>query len=188
MSKIGIDIDNTICNTSEFYGQLALKYDRDILHKNSVINFNKFIPKSEEWSKEELDYYLENIINKESINIPIKEDAKSCINRLKEQGYEIVFITNRGCKDDDHTDLIVSEYLDKNGIPYDNIITKANDKYLYLDNCEYFIDDAPHNCEDALENIDVKVIMVETNKTKDYNNDRIFKTNSWEEIYNYITK
>ena len=106
----------------------------------------------------------------------------------KELGYEIVFITNRGIKEDDYTDLIVSEYLEKNNIPYDSIITKSNDKYVYLDDVDYFIDDAIRNCEDALEKTNVKVIMMGTNKIKDYENDKIFKTNSWKEIFNYITK
>ena len=34
--KIAIDIDNTICNTSEFFGELALQYDHNVLHKVSI--------------------------------------------------------------------------------------------------------------------------------------------------------
>jgi len=188
MSKIAIDIDNTICNTSDFFASIAENYDRNILHKNNVINYDKIVPRSDDWSKEELASFIENYFNKESINIPIKEDAVTYINKLKELGYEIVFITNRGIKEDDHTDLIVTEYLEKNNIPYDNIVTKSNDKYMYLDDCDYFIDDAIHNCEDAVEKTNTKVIMIGTNKTKDYNNDKIFKASNWQEIYDYITK
>lgn len=188
MSKVAIDIDNTICNTSEFFGTIAENYDRNILHKNNAINYDKVVPRSDDWTKEELSYFIENYFNKESINIPIKEDAVTYINKLKELGYEIVFITNRGIKEDDYTDLIVSEYLEKNNIPYDGIITKSNDKYKYLGDCDYFIDDAIRNCEDAVDNTNTKVIMLETNKTKDYNNDKIFKASNWEEIYDYIKK
>lgn len=188
MVKIAIDIDNTICNTSYFFGPMAEDYDRNILHKNNTINYDKIIPRSDNWSKEELSYFVENYFNKESINIPIKEDAVIYINKLKELGYKIVFITNRGIKADDHTDIIVSKYLEKNNIPYDNIITKSNDKYMYLYDCDYFIDDAIRNCEQALDKTNTKVIMMETNKTKDYNNDKIFKASNWQEIYNYITQ
>ena len=186
MSKIAIDIDNTICNTSEFYGKMAVEYDRDILHKNSNINFNKIMPRSEEWSKDELAYFVENYFNKESMNIPIKEDAVIYINKLKELGYEIIFITNRGIKEDDYSDLTVPKYLAKNNIPYDSIITKSNDKYMYLGDCAYFIDDEIQNCELAAEKSNTKVIMIETDKTKNYNNDMIFKACNWQEIYNYI--
>ena len=113
MIKIAIDIDNTICNTSEFFALMAEDYDRTVLHKNNVINYDKVVPRSDDWSKEELSYFVEKYFNKESINIPIKEDAVVYINKLKELGYEIVFITNRGIKEGDNTDLIVSEYLKK---------------------------------------------------------------------------
>ena len=188
MSKIAIDIDNTICNTSDFFGLMAENYDRNVLHKNNVINYDKIVPRSDDWSKEELAYFVENYFNKESINIPIKEDAVIYINKLKDLENEIIFITNRGIKNDDHTDLIVSKYLEKHNIPYNNIITKSNDKYMYLNDCDYFIDDAIRNCEQALERSYVKVIMMETNKTKNYNNDKIFKASNWREIYDYITK
>ncbi len=186
MSKIAIDIDNTICNTSDFFGPMAEDYDRTILHKNNVINYDKIVPRSDDWSKEELAYFIENYFNKESINIPIKEDAVIYINKFKELGNEIIFITNRGIKDDDHTDLIVPEYLEKNNIPYDSIITKSNDKYMYLDGVDYFIDDAIRNCEEAKEKSNADVLMMRTKKTKDYTNDEIIIVNDWEEIFNYI--
>lgn len=186
MDKIAIDIDNTICNTSAFFGPMAEDYDKNILHKNSIINYDKVVPRSDDWSKEELAYFIENYFNRESINIPIKEDAVVYINKLKKLGYEIIFITNRGIKEDDHTDLIVPEYLEKNNIPYDKIITKSNDKYVYLDDCDYFIDDSIHNCEEAIEKTKTKVIMVETDKTKNYYNNKIFKASDWKEIYDYI--
>ena len=186
MSKIAIDIDNTICNTTEFFGKLAIDYDRNVLHKNNVINFNKVVPRSDDWSKEELKYFVENYMYIEFVNIPIKKDAVIYINKLKELGYEIVFITNRGIKEDDHSDLIIPEYLEKNNIPYDGIITKSNDKYKYLDGFDYFIDDDNKHCEEAKEKTKVEVIMMRTDKTKDYNNDEFMIANNWEEIYNSI--
>lgn len=186
MKKIAIDIDNTICNTTEFFGDLAIKYDREILHKNSVIDFSKTVPRSAEWTREELAKFIEMFFNKESIRIPIKKDAPLYINKLKQAGFKIVFITNRGIKDDDYTGLIVPVYLKNNNILYDEIITKANDKYIYLNDCDYFIDDDIKNCCDALENSSCKVIMYETSKTKNYDNKEIFKATNWEDIYNYI--
>ena len=82
INKIAIDIDNTICNTSTFFGVMAEDYDRNVLHKNNVIHYDKVIPRSDDWSKEELSYFIENYFNKESINIPIREDAVIYINKL----------------------------------------------------------------------------------------------------------
>lgn len=185
--KIAIDIDNTICNTSDFFGDLAIKYDRDVLHKNSAINFDKVVPRSDEWTKEELSGFVEKIFNKEAINIPVKADVSCYVKKLKEKGFEILFITNRGIKEDDHTDLIVPAYLQKNDIPYDGIITKSNDKFRFLNDCDYFVDDDVKNCEDAQEKTNCKVLMMVSNKTKNYNNVKITKAKDWKDVYNIIS-
>lgn len=184
--KIAIDIDNTICETSLFFGKLAEKYDRQVLKKNNIIDYTKIMPRSKEWTSEELKYFVDNIFNKKSIEIPIKKDATKYIKKLKQDGNYIMFITNRGIKDDDHSDLIVEEYLRKNGIPYDEIVTKSNDKYKYLKNYDYFIDDSIVNCEQALNHNKCKVILFETKNTINYKNDLLYKTNNWEAVYKYI--
>ena len=103
-------------------------------------------------------------------------------------GYEIIFLTNRGLKDDDHTDLIVEEYLNKYQILYDRIETKVKDKYFYLEDGDYFIDDSIQNCEQALEKTHCKVIMINSDQTKNYYNANIYRVNEWKEIYEYIIK
>ena len=186
--KIAIDIDNTICNTTDFFGPISEKYDKEVLHKNNVINYNKIVPRSDDWTKEELENFMENYLNKQSINIPVKEDAVIYINKLRDMGFKIIFITNRGVNLGDHTDLVAPKYLEKNNIPYDEVITKSNNKYEHLYDCDYFVDDAIRNCEEALEHTDCKVIMMESHKTRDYNKEGILKVTNWSEIYNYILK
>ena len=186
MKKIAIDIDNTICNTSAYFRPFAEEYNNKVVNRNCIINEKRVLPRSEEWTEEELNYFLDNVFYKEVINIPLKEDVSLYINKLKDMGYEIMFITNRGIKEGDITDKIVPEYLDKNNIPYDSIITKANDKYKYLTDCEFFIDDLVTNCESVLNNTNCKVIMMASDQTKDYSNDKIYKANNWQEVYNYI--
>ena len=184
--KIAIDIDNTICETSLFFGELAEQYDRKILHKNNIIDYEKTVPRSNNWTNEELKYFVDYIFNKRSIDIPIKKDVSKYIKKLKQDGYNIMFITNRGIKDDDNSDLIIEKYLLKNDIPYDEIITKANDKYKYLNGYDYFVDDSISNCEQALNNTNCKVILMETKNTTNYQNKYIYKANNWEDIYKYI--
>ena len=86
MKKIAIDIDNTICNTSDFFGKLAVAYDREVLHKNSKINFDKVVPRSDDWTREELSGFVENIFNKLSMDIPVKDDVCMYVCMLKEIG------------------------------------------------------------------------------------------------------
>ena len=187
MTKIAIDIDNTLCDTTNYIAPLAEKYDREVLHKNNVMNYEKIIVRSDDWTKEELMYFVENYYNKEAINIPVKEGAPLYINKLKELGFEIIFITYRGTKEGDFSDLILPNYLKKNNIPYDDIITKCTDKYVHLQECEYFIDDDITNCEQALEKTNCKVIMMMTPKTKGYMNDKLSIVNNWQEVYDIIS-
>lgn len=184
--KIAIDIDNTICETSLFFGKLAEEYDREVLHKNNIIDYTKIMPRSKEWTSEELKYFVDNIFNKKSLEIPIKKDVSKYIKKLKQDGNYIMFITNRGIKDDDHSDLIIEDYLRKNGIPYDEIITKSNDKYKYLENYDYFIDDSIFNCEQVLNNTRCKVILFESENTTEYKNNLLYKTDNWKDVYKYI--
>ena len=185
--KIAIDIDNTICDTTNFFKELSIRYDREVLHKNNDIDFSKVVPRTTNWTNEELDYYIKNIFNKEAINIPIKRDVSYYIQELKNKGYYIIFITNRGIKDDDYTDRIVEEFLKKNDIPYDEIITKAKNKYQYLTNVDYFIDDSIEECEKMLSNSNCKIIIMESPQNINYTNAKLYKVKNWKEVFDYIT-
>ena len=186
--RIAIDIDNTICDTTEFFGKLSEKYDREILKKNNIMNYDKVVPRSDNWSKEELKYFIDNIFNKEVINIPIKEDAKKYINKLKNKGHEIVFITKRGLYEDDKSDTITEDYLKNNNIPYDNLITSTDAKYKHLSDYDFLIDDAILNCEQTLDNTNCRVILLRTRRSTDYSNSKLFIANNWKEIYEFIKK
>lgn len=186
MRKIAIDIDNTISNTSDFFRPFAEEFNNKIVNRNCQINYDKVLPRSEEWTEEELKEYMDSVFNKEAINIPVKEDASLYINKIKELGYEIIILTNRGIGENDHTDLVIPEYLAKNNIPYDEIVTRADDKAKYLSECDFFVDDLINNCENALENTNCQVIMMASKKTEGYHNDNIFRANNWQEVYNYI--
>ena len=184
--KIAIDIDNTICETSLYFKDIAIKYDREYLHKNSKIDFSKMLPRSEEWTSEEFRYYIDNIFNNEVINIPIKDQVSYYINKLKDRGCIITFITTRGEKSDDKSATFTEEYLNKHNIPYDNLIMGVRDKYKYIDGYDFFIDDSVSECEKALSNLNCKVIMMKSVNNAEYQNDKLHIANNWEEIYDYI--
>ena len=79
--KIGIDIDDTITNTCEFmedYISSFFNIKKDYLKKNNIYYFNLPL----EFKDREKDFYL-SIFEKQILNIPIKENAKNIINKLK---------------------------------------------------------------------------------------------------------
>lgn len=186
MKKIAVDIDNTICETTEYFGAVAEAYNKEVLHKDGPINYNRAIPRGDDWTEEETNKYLESKFVKEQLNIPIKEDVSMYLKKLKDLGYTIDFITTRGYGIKYDAYKVTTEYFKKNNIVYDKLVTGILEKYKELDGYDYFIDDYIKQCEGALENSNCKVIMMSSRVNKDYNNDKIKKVNSWKEIYEYI--
>lgn len=186
MKKIAVDIDNTICDTTEYFSMLAKKFDTEVLHKNNVINYDRAIPRSDDWTEEENKRFFDEVFFKEQLNIPIKEDVSFYIKKLKDKGFEIDFITTRGYNFDYDAEGLTEKYFELHDIIYDKLITRVLEKYKELDGYDYFIDDFIGQCENALNNTNCKVIMMTERKNKDYKNDKIKKVNNWKEIYEYI--
>ena len=183
--KIAIDIDNTISRTTEYIGNIAIKFDREILHKNNVIDFNKTIPRSPDWTSEELSLFLKNYFE-ELINIPLLEDADKYIKKLKDAGYHIIIITARGEKPDDFSDEITGEYLVKNKIPYDELIVKCSNKFRFLNGVDFFIDDSIKECEGAVEHTDCQAILMSSELNSGYKNEKVYNAKNWKDVYNFI--
>lgn len=72
-------------------------------------------------------------------------------------------------------------------VPYDEIITKAKNKYQYLTNVDYFIDDSIEECEKMLSNSNCKIIIMESPQNINYTNAKLYKVKNWKEVFDYIT-
>ena len=72
-------------------------------------------------------------------------------------------------------------------VPYDEIITKAKNKYQYLNNVDYFIDDSIEECEKMLSNSNCKIIIMESPQNINYTNAKLYKVKNWKEVFDYIT-
>ncbi len=158
--KIGIDIDDTITNTCEFmedYISSFFNIKKDYLKKNNIYYFNLPL----EFKDREKDFYL-SIFEKQILNIPIKENAKNIINKLKEEGNKIIIITAR--EKDTYIDPVLStkRQLESYGISYDKILcTKDKRKACIDEKIDIFIDDSIRNIN-SVKNI-VKQVYLFTN-------------------------
>ena len=187
MKKIAVDIDNTICETSNYVRDFAEYYDKEILHKNSKINYDRVVPRSDEWTLEETEQYFNYLFSNHAINIPVKENVVFYLEKLKENDFQIDFITTRGYGFNYDAEKVTKKFFEKNNIPYNKLIIGILEKFKYLDNYDYFIDDSIVQCEDAIKNNSkCKVIMMSSRENEGYNNDKIKKVKNWKEIYEYI--
>ena len=81
---IGIDVDDTLVNTSQSFDEVIKKYN---------INFNKKF--KDDWTKEEMDLILNNYLKEILLSAKLNEGAKEVIDYLNNKNYKLIVITAR---------------------------------------------------------------------------------------------
>ena len=180
--RIGIDIDDTICDTianvlpsvCEYYGYGVSEFEK--MYEEDADVFTKL----EDYSKYARIYYPKVIPN-----LPLFEHVKEVIDKLKENN-KIVFITARSTLGFDDSYKISYDYLKANDIYFDELIVGANNKYEICknNNIDIFIDNSINNCVGVskLDNVDVLLFENRYNKYCD----KFKHVKSWDEIYEYV--
>lgn len=152
---IGIDIDNTLTNTS-IVSNTYVKNDMKFCYAN---NYREL--KSDD-GKEFLSKYLDNIV----WEVGIKIDALNVLNYWHNLGYKLIFITARGTeKTNNYSNLnslfLTSLYFINNEVPFDELIflqeNKSNACKKY--NIDVFIDDK-EKVLDEISALNIKTIRI----------------------------
>jgi len=181
--KIGIDIDDTICDTfksilpsvCEYYGYSIEEFEK--MYEKDADVFTKL----DDYSKYARIYYPRVIPY-----LPLFKHTKEVIDKLKEKN-KIVFITARSTLGFDDSYKISYDYLKANDIYFDELIVGANNKYEVCkkNNIDIFIDNSISNCEfvSKLDNVDVLLFENKYNEACD----RFKHVKNWDEIYDYVS-
>lgn len=187
--RIGIDIDDTITNSSDTFVKYAKKYNNEN-NINYVIDQNTLdYQKSFGWDKknikEFLDQYLEEVLN----NTEAKVDSIEIINKLKNNGNEIIFITSRSENEiKGNMFELTNKWLKKHNYKYDLLVIdskeKNNDCIKYK--IDVFIDDNYKNCKKVKEKTKIPVILYTTRYNINENDNSIIRVNNWFEIYEFL--
>ena len=189
--NIGIDIDNVISNFNEVLLNEFLIHDKD-LRNSGIININAdYITKGMfDWTKEELNEFYMNNIERIAKKLVVLDGAKEYIDKLKNDGYNIFIITGRDNGEYTNPYEMTKKWLDENNIIYDKlIITSAYDTHSKTKVClknhiDIMIDDSKRICEDCVIN-NIKALLMDTPYNKDSS---ITRVHNWEEIYEFIKK
>lgn len=174
--RVGIDIDDTITETSDLISC--------VLTKNNLLDkSNDF----DSYSKIELDSFEDLIrsnIDEVLTNCPIKKNAKEVINYLKEKGNEIYLITSRSNHYSSNVYDITVSYLKRHGIEYDELLFGYEEKRdICLEkNIDIMLDDSKRIIE-SLKDTKVAGIMFDASYNKDYDGKRV---SNWLEFKDYI--
>ena len=190
--RIGIDIDDTLTDVKdelikagENYARSLgkdIKVDKNFEDKNN--NGNKW-QEMFQFNYEELKYFLKDIQESITNKAKPREDVVEVINKLKNDGNEIIIITARDSEFHDDPYKYSKDWLDKNNIYYDKLVVNARNKddACIEEKIDLFIDDSKNNCL-IVEKAGIKTIRV-CNEIEN-NNSNLICFNNWNDIYSYI--
>ena len=188
--RIGIDLDDTITKTDEILFKYAKIYNEE---EKILFNINREewnLTKAFGWNEENIKEFFSKYLKSIYEEAEIKENAKERINKLKDDGNEIIIITARDTKSLKEVHKVCKDWLINNKINVDKIVVDGKDKaQKCLENkIDIFIDDNICNCENVYNNLKIPVLLMNGRYNKDYQNPKIKRVYNWNEIYNEICK
>ena len=185
--RIGVDIDDTIANTHDMLMETAISYDKEFVEGRGFRNkdaykFNEIFY----WRTENVKNFFKYVAkSKMFLNIEPKKDSIKYINKLKEEGHKIFFITRRNSKGSSKG--CTKKWLKKNGYKYNKVIMDCDEigEMCKKKKIDLFIDDSSvHIYEAMAENIDALLMDTPRNRGEK----KLKRVKGWKEIYNYINK
>ena len=189
--RIGVDIDGVLNDIGAWHYSCGFKF---CIENNINRPFNPYRYMMEEQfglTFEENEKFWKEYIFDLMVSIPTRPYAAKVLHLLKEMGHEVVILTARDNRYltnqyEDTMDFYVEEWLIKNGIPYDEIISgsgKKADKVL-KNNIDVMIEDKASNVE-AISKI-VPVLCFDAPYNLDVKGDNVTRVYSWYQIYKYF--
>ena len=179
--RIGVDLDDTICRTSEIVHEKIEEYAKELgLNPLDIMN--------DEYLKQEFfNRYLKEVYT----NVEVKKGVVDALRRLRNKGNKIYIITarnNSSSKKIKDVEKITKEWLDRNGIVVDDIIisaygdTKASACKKHL--IDLMIDDNPYNYKKVI-GTGTKCLLFDDRGRYDLEDNYV---TTWQEIEKYIER
>ena len=174
--RIGIDIDNTITNTSS--------YIKEMLEKNNLSELGTDL---DNYTKEELfkyDKLIRNNIEDIMANAPLNKDSKEVIERLYKK-HEIYIITARNNFFSDNLYKITLDYLNNRGILFHELLFGYEEKreICIEKKIDIMLDDNII-INESLTNTKVRNVLFSTEHNKSYKGEKV---SNWLEFEKIVT-
>ena len=179
--RIGIDLDDTICNTTKIVQDRVKRYaDEEGLNDLDIMN-------DEVLKQNFFNIYIDDIYS----NVEPKNEALKVLRRLKNRGNEIYIITARCKRTTAPIETVIrltSDWLKKYEIEVDGIITSAYGDSK-ADVCkrykiDFMIDDDPYNLK-RISAVGTKCILYDDMDRFEANKNIL---TNWKDVENYIAR
>jgi len=186
--KIGIDLDGVVIdseNVWRVYGEIFALED---LNNKKIYDYNE--PKQQSrynYSKEELDLYINKYLLKGSKESNLKPGFLPVYLRLRELGYEMVVITARGMFKEEMIDDAIN-LLEKNNIVFDKYYWNISNKLEICkqENIDVMIDDDYKIISELSKNNVKTLYFRDVNLKKLPQSEYVYEVNNWGDIYRYF--
>ena len=186
--RIGLDIDDTITNSSDVFLSYARKYNRQKHINYSIISDTLDQTKAFGWNDNNKEEFKELYLKKILLETKPKKDVKHVLKRLKNSGINIYLISSRNDNEINDMFNFTKEWLKLNEIVYDELFVNVNDKLPICRKCklDIFIDDNFQTCNNIFNNSNIKVLMYNTKYNINFSSN-IMRVSNWKEILSYIS-
>lgn len=183
--KIAVDIDDTVAKTNECLIEEAIKYDKEFVKGRGFKNKNAYsFMEMFYWSVIDLDKFYSLIRNGNFFkNVSVIEGAVENINKLYDEGDQIIFITRR--KNNLKTRMKTKKWLKSNGFKFNKLILGGERKGEICNNLgvDVFIDNDERNIYDAID-YGIDSVLKGTIYNKDEK--ELQRIDKWDDIYKWI--
>jgi len=182
--NIGIDIDDTITNSSEVFVKYAIKYNKEKKINYPIDTTTLDQEKAFGWNnnnkKEFASLYLKKILREANPH----QDVVKVIRKLKDSGHKIFFITARTDEEVLGVYDFTREWLLNNNIYFDKLIVNSVDKVniCKANHINVFIDDNYETCKNVFEELNIPVLMFQTKYNEIFSDFNFECVKNWEEI------
>ncbi|MGD9901044.1 MAG: hypothetical protein AB7S44_00715 [Spirochaetales bacterium] len=185
---IGVDIDDTLSDIYRLKRRKIGKYLKDNKLKFKLINKNtNFVSKMFDWPDTEWrKFWCEHADKMLSTAKPRRNVAK-VLKKLHDEGNKILIITARTTEWHKDPYKLSSEWLDKNGIVYDELLVGYESKtdIVLEKKVDFFIDDQPANVEE-LSKYNLQTALMCARQNKNYVNEKVLRFRNWNQVYRYL--
>lgn len=178
--NIGIDIDDTLTNSFDYFIPFVAEYfgvSVDFCIQNEI----SYSTLPDEWKEKELDFskkYFDSVVE----DTPFKEDAANIIRKLHTMGHKIYIITARNESMYTNPYLTTQNELKNGNIVYDKLICTLDKANACInEKIDILIDDSVANCT-AANNKGITVILF-TSKGNYKSKTPFCRVKSWQELY-----